>query len=624
MIKAKRKIQAMKKIPWSTIGIIGLFILFVVLVMKGHANQQQAMSTSAPRIYFEGEYRIDDGEWCMIEENQHIPATQGDVTLRGRFHMSSPDGSQYIGPVKHGTPIAFFLDHVNIKVFESGKPPYELCNENPRVGSAGCGEIWLAYAIQGDMGEPIEIVIHNPHQFGNETAVDSFLSGVAYWTGSDFGEDIVSIGATQRILGLIFCLGSIVLLGIALFSTLLRIQRSKMIWLFGFLAFFAGAYLAFSAPGAYFWSEQIEVNTIVIGSSMMYYMLFVAAIIVDYSYRTKRIGKVVAAAMGVANAVFLLVPILSSVYFYDMWMIWVVVQSVANVILLGCLFKEFICAGWKKRLAYGGMILTILAFEADAIATACGWWKGGLISKYVFFFLFVSSLIVVLFIVPQNMFELKKTKDLDLQRSRLEMEKNAIEAELKESRISIMLSQIQPHFIYNTLGTIERLCLKDPQTAFELVRNFSLYLRGNFSELDSVAPIRFTKEIEHVQHYVNIEKVRFPDMTIEYQLDTSDFVLPALSVQPLVENAIKHGLMQLESGGKVVIRSYETDTHFCVEVSDNGAGFDTSQPIDKKEHVGLYNIRERLKAIVNGALLVESAVGVGTKATIIIPKEEEI
>ena len=159
--------------------------------------------------------------------------------------------------------------------------------------------------------------------------------------------------------------------------------------------------------------------------------------------------------------------------------------------------------------------------------------------------------------------------------------------------------------------------------ASQLAHNFSLYLRGNLSKLDSVEPIRFSEEIKHVEYYANIEKVRFPDITIEYQLEISDFLLPAISVQPLVENAIKHGLMPIESGGKVVIRSYETDTHFCVEVSDNGVGFDTSSPIDKKAHVGLYNVRERLGAIVNGGLRVESTKGVGTTATILIPKEEK-
>ena len=92
-------------------------------------------------------------------------------------------------------------------------------------------------------------------------------------------------------------------------------------------------------------------------------------------------------------------------------------------------------------------------------------------------------------------------------------------------------------------------------------------------------------------------------------------------MQPLVENAIKHGLMRLESGGTVVIRSYETDTHFCVEVKDDGVGFDTNVPIEGKKHVGLRNIRGRLKAMVNGELTIESQMGAGTRAVIFIPKE---
>ena len=165
------------------------------------------------------------------------------------------------------------------------------------------------------------------------------------------------------------------------------------------------------------------------------------------------------------------------------------------------------------------------------------------------------------------------------------------------------------------------MCLKDPQKANELVRNFSLYLRGNFSELDSVAPIRFEEELKHIEYYVNIEKVRFPDMNIEYVVEATEFVLPALSVQPLVENAIKHGLMRLEKGGTVIIRSYESPTHYCVEVKDDGMGFDVSLPIDEKKHVGLRNIRGRLKAMVDGKLILDSKPGVGTKAIIMIPKE---
>ena len=268
--------------------------------------------------------------------------------------------------------------------------------------------------------------------------------------------------------------------------------------------------------------------------------------------------------------------------------------------------------------------MLLVAFEVDVAATGFAFWKGGFISKYVFYVLFVVAMFVVLRIIPDSINAAAKARELELERGRLEAEKNIIEAELKNSRVAIMLSQIQPHFIYNTLGTIERMCLKDPEKAFDLVRNFSLYLRGNFSELDSVSPIRFAEELKHVEYYANIEKVRFPDMNIEYRVEATDFVLPALSVQPLVENAIKHGLMRLESGGTVLIHSYETPTHFCVAVKDDGVGFDTIQPMDEKKHVGLRNIRGRLKAMVNGELILESKVGVGTKAVIMIPKEVNV
>ena len=379
--------------------------------------------------------------------------------------------------------------------------------------------------------------------------------------------------------------------------------------------------MTYSAPGVSFWSEFTSENTSVLGFSMMFYMLFVLTIITGFLKGTKRVGYMTTFALGIADGIFFLLPVLTDVRFYDTWLLWIFAQSAANVILLVCLIKEYVSAGKRERLLHMGMAMLIIAFEMDAVATAVGLWKGGYLSRYVFVLLFVMALFVVLRIIPESINAAEKAKELEMQRSRLEAEKNIMEAELKESRVSIMLSQIQPHFIYNTLGTIERMCLKDPEKAFQLVRNFSLYLRGNFSELDSVTPIRFSEELKHVEYYVNIEKVRFPDMSIEYAVETTDFLLPALSVQPLVENAIKHGLMRLESGGTVLIRSYETATHFCVEVKDDGVGFDTSLPIEEKNHVGLRNIRGRLKAMVNGELVIESQIGAGTCAVILIPKE---
>lgn len=620
MPNAKNRLQIFKSSYLQVAGILLLIIFAALMMWFNHVNSTQAISATVAKVRFYGEYRIGDRQWQEITEGQHIPATKGDVTLRGNFHMLTPDG-EYVGVYRGELPVAFYSNHISLTIYEGSNEPFVMDIENPLYGSSACCKYWTGYMLSSGSEESIEILIHNPHRFGNENAIDEMLSNMSLWSGIDFESDVLDSGQTQRNIGLFFVIVSLALLGSALFSALLHVPNTRIIWLLGATILSAGIYLAYSAPGVSFWNESGAANTSILGFSMMFYMLFASGIITYFLKETKRIGYIVTIASGVSIGIYFVLPVLTDVYFYDTWLPWVITQSVANVVLLGCLIKEYIASSKKERLVHMGMALLVLAFEADAVATAIGLWEGGAISKYVFVVLFIAALFVVLRLIPGNINAATKAKELELQRSRLEAEKNMVEAELKESRISIMLSQIQPHFIYNTLGTIERMCLKDPQKAFDLVRNFSLYLRGNFSELDSVTPIRFADEIKHVEYYVNIEKVRFPDMSIEYDVEATEFVLPALSVQPLVENAIKHGLMRLETGGTVKIHSYETPTHFCVEVTDDGVGFDTDAPVDEKKHVGLRNIRGRLKAMVNGALVMESTPGVGTKAIIMIPKE---
>ena len=126
-----------------------------------------------------------------------------------------------------------------------------------------------------------------------------------------------------------------------------------------------------------------------------------------------------------------------------------------------------------------------------------------------------------------------------------------------------------------------------------------------------------------MRHYVSIENVRFPDMTVSFEMNAGDFQIPALTIQPIVENAIKHGLMKLQKGGTIRVVTYETETHYCVLVEDDGAGFNPAVLLDERKHVGIRNIRGRLKAMVNGTLEIESTEGVGTKVLIRIPKEVE-
>ena len=609
----KNKFQKIKKSHLAVAGIVLLLLLAVLLLWFNNSNSMQATPSMIGSVYFEGDYRIGNGEWQKIKDGEHIPSTDGDVTLRGNFHMLDPDGG-YAGVYRYEIPIAFFLDHINLTFYEVESEPYVTDTENPLYGDSMCGARWEAYTLTSASEDLIEILIHNPHSFGNETAIDEMLSKTALWTGIEFENSVSDKGDTQRTLGMILILISIVFLGIALFSTLIHIKSSNFIWFAGLAILFSGLYFSYRAEGIHFHNESTVSNTTILGASMMFYMLFLCILITSLLKTMQKAGNIAVVLLGVANAIFFVLPLVTEICFYDTWAWWAVVQLASNAVIVACLIREFILVKTKERWLYIGAFLPLTAFAIDVVGTKLAIWKGGLISQYVFLVLVAVAAILVLKLIPSNINAVAKAKEL-------EMEKAVLNAELAESRISTMISQIRPHFIYNTLGSIEQLCLIDPAKAGDLVHNFAKYLRGNFGELDNPKPILMSQEMEHVRHYVSIENVRFPDMTFTFEMNSDDFHIPALTVQPIVENAIKHGLMKLQKGGTIRVVSYETDTDYCISVVDDGAGFDTSELIDERKHVGLRNIRERLKVMSNGKLEIESTVGVGTKVLITIPKE---
>jgi hypothetical protein len=352
----------------------------------------------------------------------------------------------------------------------------------------------------------------------------------------------------------------------------------------------------------------------VIGSIMLYMLAITAVISASLQGKAKIVGSGLTVLALFSDLAFMMAPVFSDVKFYDTLPVWALMQSVICIVMTVILVLRIAKGDKNEKILSAFGVLPMISFVSDAMGAGIGLWQGGLASEVVFILIFVVSVIVLLKVVPQNL-------NAAIRARELEAEKMILKAELAESRIATMISQIQPHFIYNTLGTIEQLCITEPKVASKLVRNFSLYLRGNFSELDNAKPIRFSQEMNHVKNYTDIEQVRFPDMTIQYDLRSVEFLLPALSVQPLVENAIKHGLMGLEKGGIVTISAYETEKYYVVEVTDDGVGFDMNAGYDETRHVGIKNIRGRIEAMCGGTLTIESEIGKGTNATIRIPRE---
>lgn len=198
-----------------------------------------------------------------------------------------------------------------------------------------------------------------------------------------------------------------------------------------------------------------------------------------------------------------------------------------------------------------------------------------------------------------------------------------LERQMELTEAQMMLSQIKPHFIYNVLANIKSLIYKDPDLATEIIVTFTKYLRVQLNALGKGELAPFSEIIDAVDKFIRIEQSRFPEkIQAVYDIRYQDFQMPHFIIQPLVENAIHHGICKRETPGTLTIRSYRDGDNIMVEVEDDGIGFDVNEMDgpDKDHGVGLENVRIRLKYLLNGTLNIVSSKGAGTIAKIRIPK----
>lgn len=189
-------------------------------------------------------------------------------------------------------------------------------------------------------------------------------------------------------------------------------------------------------------------------------------------------------------------------------------------------------------------------------------------------------------------------------------------------RIAVMVSQIQPHFLFNTLDTIYGLTQEDADAAADAIASFSRYLRTNLASLNQTVPVPVEREMDHVRTYLELERTSDPErVAYSFDVQATGFSVPALSVQTLAENAVRHGIGATAEGGMVKVSTRELPHEFTVTVADDGAGFEVGRASEGEgTHVGIENTRARLAAMCNGSLDVCSKPGAGTCAVIHIPK----
>ena len=189
--------------------------------------------------------------------------------------------------------------------------------------------------------------------------------------------------------------------------------------------------------------------------------------------------------------------------------------------------------------------------------------------------------------------------------------------EIARQRASILVLQMRPHFIYNTMTSIYYLCDQAPQKAKQVTLDFTTYLRKNFTAIVSAEPIPFSEELEHTRAYLAVEQAQFEDrLFVDYDTPFTLFRVPPLTLQPIVENAVKHGMDPDGEPLHITIRSRETDSGIEIIVEDDGPGFGTAD--ENEPHIALKNIQQRLEMMCGGKMIILPRSGGGTVVKIVI------
>lgn len=195
--------------------------------------------------------------------------------------------------------------------------------------------------------------------------------------------------------------------------------------------------------------------------------------------------------------------------------------------------------------------------------------------------------------------------------------------ESAQQRARVAVLQMRPHFIHNTLASIYYLIAKDPKKAQQTTRDFSRYLQNNFEAIAQEGTIPFVKELEHTRAYLAVEQTCYEGRVfVDFDTPFTSFDVLPLTLQPVVENAVKHGMDPDSKPLQILVATRELERGAQIIVEDNGLGF--APPDGKGQHFALDNVRERLKTKCGGTMQIEALQSGGTRVTIFVPRKESV
>lgn len=604
----REKIKAIRQwFPFVLLFIVlisatAAMFLQVLRYDTGHTREEDALYP----IAIKGIYSEEGGTWNPLSKETKFDYKElRDITVRGHFTRDIPKGEK----------LFFNICQLQVTLHVNGA---EVFCFGPREGDGNptqsIGNQWVTITSPGiSTTDEVELQFGNLYRNAYFIQFDNLLWHM--YTGSEKAmlSQAVHKDAGLLVMGTVFLVLTLFLIIAGILLAILRIQGAARFFCLGLCTFFSAAWFITLTPAlSLFIPLPVFLNTV-----YAYAIQGITASIILF-VSTSLSGlrkKVILCALGVLMA-FILAAIglqmtgttdlFSTIDYFSM------MDAVIAMLLICCLIYEIRVLNNTKLIPFLKTMLPLVALGIlEMFNGMVQWVEAGI----------CFGLGLFLFALLQGYFILHRIR----QSQENEKKAMVMENELTQNRIVIMLSQIQPHFLYNSLLGIKELCDTRPQKASDALEHFSYFLRGNLDALTNTALIPFDKELEHVEDYLYLEKMRYEErIVIRWDITYKNFLLPPLTLQPIVENAVRHGITPKSGGGTLTIRSEQTTDSVMITVQDDGVGFDAGELTDEgSTHVGIQNARNRLEIMCGGRIRIQSEKGIGTEVKIILPQGRE-
>lgn len=530
--------------------------------------------------------------------------------------------------IEHDNSLSFYTVHQYVTVFLDGEEVYSLKPSGEHRLTKTVGSNWVMIPLyEADAGKEICVEITPVYESFRDRKVE-FLTGselAIYKTCFFRNLPEIVFGSMAIFVGLVFsCVAG---------YNMIRKKRGSGLVALGLLSVMMGLWRLTDTRFTPFLMEEKPVLLFYV-SILMLNLGMVPIVRWAEEYFTERSRRILDSYCSVTAVVCLIQLALQFTGVRDLREMLVVTHGLIAIglllIVLIVLYEKHKYPN-QEKLPLGGKLayLIVAGIAADVLAFYIKGNSSGLMFS-LFAFVLYSVIMGVATLYNYSDQELRLVeqerelakKDRELAKTEKELAEK--EKRLTDSRIRVMMSQIRSHFIFNVLATISTYCKIDPKQADKALVCFSRYLRRNIRIIEEEGMVPFTTELEQLEDYIALEQMRFAEnITFEKEIQTTSFYIPPLTVQPIVENAIKHGLVEHGKSGTVFLRTEQTREGIEITVRDNGVGF-MPEMLEKTESVGIRNVRYRLENMADGSMDITSEPGKGTTVIIRIPQEEAV